>query len=185
MAYLSYLGPNASLLDIFGQDEARFSPLIPFVQSVMRGPSEFSHEEREILAAYVSALNSCNFCYAAHRAVAEDLSVDPLTIDMLVVDPEAALLDAKLLPVLKLTRKLTNKPSSVTQRDVDAVVNAGWGEKAVEDLTCICGLFSLLNRLVDGVGIQSEGQNFEALAHTVRGAGYDALLSLAGAPADG
>lgn len=184
MAYLSYLGADASLLDIFHRDEARFEPLIPFVQWVMRGPSELSDAEREILAAYVSALNACNFCFAAHRAVAEDLSVDPLTIDMLVADPEAALLDEKLLPILKFTRKLTNAPATVSQADVAAVLKAGWSEQTVEDVTCICGLFGLLNRLVDGLGIQAEGHDFNAVTNAVRGAGYKGLLSASTAGRD-
>ena len=36
----------------------------------MRGPSEWSVAERELMAAMVAKWNSCPFCVGAHRAIA-------------------------------------------------------------------------------------------------------------------
>lgn len=43
---------------------------------LMREPSPFSIAERELIAAFVSGLNACSFCYGEHTAVAEALGVE-------------------------------------------------------------------------------------------------------------
>ncbi|WP_255431655.1 carboxymuconolactone decarboxylase family protein [Ruegeria sp. THAF57] len=37
---------------------------------VMRGESELSASERELIAAYVSGLNACSYCHEAHTVFA-------------------------------------------------------------------------------------------------------------------
>lgn len=41
-----------------------------WTQQAMRGPSEWSVAERELMAAMVAQWNSCPFCVGAHSAVA-------------------------------------------------------------------------------------------------------------------
>ncbi len=40
-----------------------------FIHHVLRGSSSLSPAEREIIAAYVSHLNKCEYCSNAHREV--------------------------------------------------------------------------------------------------------------------
>ncbi|MGH9772408.1 MAG: carboxymuconolactone decarboxylase family protein [Candidatus Acidiferrales bacterium] len=46
-------------------------------EAIMRGPSPLSPAERELIGAFVSALNSCQYCYGGHRAAAELFGVAP------------------------------------------------------------------------------------------------------------
>jgi alkylhydroperoxidase family enzyme len=59
-------------------------------------------------------------------------------------------------PVLSFVRKLTLSPSRMTPADADAVFAAGWDDQALHDAAVICGLFNLMNRLVDGLGIEAD-----------------------------
>src|SRR5215472_15034181 len=43
---------------------------ITLLRSVMRGPSEWSHGERELFAAFVARLNRCPFCVGVHMGTA-------------------------------------------------------------------------------------------------------------------
>jgi AhpD family alkylhydroperoxidase len=43
--------------------------------SLLHAPSSLSRGERELIAAYVSALNDCAFCHHSHAAVASVTSV--------------------------------------------------------------------------------------------------------------
>ncbi len=62
-------------------------PVIDLHQSVMRDiQSPFSIAERELIAAYTSALNACAFCYGSHRTVAEALGVESELLDALIND---------------------------------------------------------------------------------------------------
>src|SRR4029453_2779729 len=44
-------------------------------EAVMRGDAPFSAGERELLAAYVSALNGCDYCQCEHAALATAFGV--------------------------------------------------------------------------------------------------------------
>jgi uncharacterized peroxidase-related enzyme len=130
----------------------------------MRGPSAFAVPDRELIAAYVSALNACRFCVGVHGAVAERFGVDPGLLELLAEDVDAAPIREELRPVLRYVRKLNAEPSQIIAADADAILAAGWPERAVHDAASICGLFNLFNRLVDGVGIVGDSEFFSAAA---------------------
>jgi AhpD family alkylhydroperoxidase len=46
-------------------------PLLQLAQILLGSSSGLQRWEREFIAAYVSWLNKCNFCYSSHRAAAE------------------------------------------------------------------------------------------------------------------
>ena len=54
--------------ELFGRQWLRL------IEPVMRGPSEWSAAERELLAAFVSRLNECPFCVGVHREIAAVVS---------------------------------------------------------------------------------------------------------------
>ena len=45
-------------------------PLSELTEVLLRGPSTLTRGERELIAAYVSALNNCRYCSASHSACA-------------------------------------------------------------------------------------------------------------------
>ncbi len=45
-------------------------PLSDLTEMLMRGPGTLTRGERELVAAYVSALNECRYCVASHSACA-------------------------------------------------------------------------------------------------------------------
>jgi alkylhydroperoxidase family enzyme len=45
-------------------------PLSELAEVLLRGPSTLTRGERELIAAYVSALNDCRYCSSSHAACA-------------------------------------------------------------------------------------------------------------------
>jgi len=89
-----------------------------------------------------------------HAAVAAELGVDDKLLDAALEDLDAAEgIDEKLKPILRFVKKLTLEPYKIVQRDADAVYDAGWSEMALSDAICVCAHFNMVNRLVDGHGI--------------------------------
>ncbi len=43
-----------------------FEPYMEFIHRLMNYEAGPSHEEKEIIAAFCSLLNACDFCYGAH-----------------------------------------------------------------------------------------------------------------------
>lgn len=143
-----------SVPEIFQNNLSRYQPLAQFIQDTMRGESAFTPGERELIAAYVSSLNACNYCYDAHKAIAADLNVAPDLLAAILQDIATAPIERQLRPVFDLVKKLTLTPSKITQADLNAVIAAGWNKRAVEDAIAVCSLFNLMNRLVSGFGLE-------------------------------
>ena len=61
--------PDAARVAFYHKDFVG-STLGAWTQRAMRGPSEWSVAERELMAAVVAKWNSCPFCVGAHRAIA-------------------------------------------------------------------------------------------------------------------
>ena len=172
--------PQQNLMELFNQNPKRYSPLTQFAQNVMRGESAFTAGERELIAAYVSSLNACNYCFGSHQAIATDLNVDPQLLEAIINDIATAPIEDRFRPVFALVKTLTQTPSKTTQADIDAVLAAGWDKQAVEDAIAVCSLFNFMNRLVDAFGFEAPDQEqLTGMAKIINAQGYQAVIQSA------
>lgn len=153
MSRFPSLPDRPHLADVFKRFYKGVWPLLEFHDAILRGESEFTVGERELIAAYTSGLNACQFCHGSHRMIAEVHGIDPAIFDSLMTAPADAGLDEKWLPLLAYIRKLTQTPSRLTDADAQAVFDAGWSEEALYDAITVCALFNMMNRIVDGCGV--------------------------------
>jgi uncharacterized peroxidase-related enzyme len=176
MTYLRSLPDRAVLRDAFAAFPGTSRPLLDYHQALLRGPSPFSVAERELIAAYVSGLNACDYCHGVHTATAQAFGVDAGLVAALLDDVAAAPVDERMKPVLRYVRKLTRTPSRMTAADAEAVLAAGWEERALHDAASVCGLFNLMNRLVEGLGVHADAGYFPLSAERLATQGYAGLL---------
>lgn len=154
VGYFPYINQKEpSIMDIMFQWPGVYRHMLSFTNNVMRGPSELSKEERELIAAYVSVLNQCSFCMDAHTSIAVDFGMDPNWLKALADDPQSADIDNKLKPVLELARKVTLESARITQADIDSVAKAGWDYKTAHDTIAVASIFNFHNRMVNAHGI--------------------------------
>ncbi len=144
----------------------------------MRGPSDLSVAERELIAAYVSGLNDCDYCHGVHAVTAARFGIEERQLTALLTDFDNAPVDGRLRPVLAYVAKLTATPDLITPSDAEAVLSAGWSEKALHDAVSICALFNLMNRLVSGLGITAGQDYFETSGERLAEGGYAGLAEL-------
>src|SRR5258707_706285 len=176
MSFLNTLPPNTNLLHVFKAFPHTSKPLLEFHEAVLRGPSPFSDAERELIAAYVSALNRCRYCRAVHTATAERLGIAHGLVEHLIEDFDCAPLDSKMKPVLRYAHRLTRDVSGVTDADAKAVFAAGWDEGALHALVAVTALFNLMNRLLQGLRIEAPAPYVEQAPVRVAPTGVQALL---------
>ena len=72
----SSLPDNPSLRDVLLMFPKASSELMAFIEQVMRAESPLSVGHRELLATFVSSLNSCQFCYGAHLAFSRAFGIE-------------------------------------------------------------------------------------------------------------
>ncbi len=153
MPLLPSLPETSHLSDLFTQHPAHAGPLMVYIDSILRNKSDLSPGTRELIAAYVSGLNKCTFCCSSHDLYAQAFGIAEGTVQALLENIDTAPVDENLRPVFRYVQKLTTLPPRLTPADAQAVFDAGWSEAALTDAIHICGAFNLMNRIVEGTGV--------------------------------
>lgn len=153
MSIFPSLPADLQLPDLFMRFPNSVAPLLEYHDRLLRDRSPLKVADRELIAAFVSGLNACDYCHGAHVIAAGAFGIDEGLIDTLMQGVDAAPVDERLKPVLAYVEKLTRTPSKIGPSDAQKVYDAGWDEQALFDAISICALFNLMNRIVSGSGI--------------------------------
>ena len=149
------------------------APLFQLAETLLRsGNCSFSTAERELIATYASGINNCTYCYNTHKATAEALGIDADLLDKLIDEPDSSPVDEKLLPVLRFVKKLTETPANMRQTDADEIFAAGWDEQSFHFAVMICAMFNMMNRIMDGYGIENTAEFRQAQGRMLADRGY-------------
>jgi alkylhydroperoxidase family enzyme len=122
--------------------------LAALMHEVLRGDGPLSPSDRELIAAYVSTLDSCQPC---------DRAVEP--------GPEEELLDPRLRALMRLAAVVVSGGSGVTEDLVATVRAAGAGDEEIHDTVLLAATFCMVNRYVDGLAPSSSADLAPSLAN--------------------
>jgi len=117
----------------------------------MRGPSEWSVADRELMAAYVSKVNETEFCIAAHTATSALAYDDGAKVAATLADLETAPISEPLRATLRMLGKLTRE-NHVEADDVRRVLAAGVSAQQIRDALAVAFAFNVTDRLADVFG---------------------------------
>jgi uncharacterized peroxidase-related enzyme len=138
----------------------------------MRGPSAWSVGDRELMAAFVSKTNECEFCIGAHTATAIGAYHDEARVGAVLSNLETAPIEEPFRATLRMLRKLTRE-HSVRADDMRGVLDAGVSREQIEDALAVCFAFNTTNRLADAFGFFVPGpKGFESGAKFLLSRGY-------------
>jgi uncharacterized peroxidase-related enzyme len=157
MPFFKSLSPEAGVGELWAINPAIRKPMNDLGRAIMREDSPLSPALREGVAAFVSAINKCDYCFKGHIEVAAALGADRAAIIAAAQDVDASPLPEKYKPLFRYLRKLTLAPAAMSQADADAVFAAGWSERALHDAILVCCRFNFMNRLSLGHGLDPEG----------------------------
>ena len=179
MTHLKSL-PQGSLLQVSQRWPELFKPLLEFHEILLRGPSPLSEAQRESLAAYVSGLNDCRYCRGVHVRTAEKLGTMAGFLDKAIDQKELEGLGEAMEAMLAFAGKLTKRVEGVDRQDVDELHAAGLDDEAVLHVVLTTALFNLMNRLVEGLGIDHDPEYAEVASYRLAERGYLPLLRMMG-----
>ena len=178
MPFLPSLPDDAGVRHILTLNPSAGRALIEFHSAVLRTDSQLAAREKELIAAYVSGLNACQYCYGVHKETAKAYGVDESLLDALLSDVETAPVDSKLKPILAYAKVLTLTPTKAQQRDVEAIFAAGWTERDLHDAILTVCLFNFMNRLLEGHGVKGSADLYAARGQALQETGYAPLLRI-------
>ncbi|TDC80967.1 carboxymuconolactone decarboxylase family protein [Actinomadura sp. 7K507] len=163
--------PDAARL-VFYRPDFYGAPAKEFTQEAMRGPSAWSVGDRELMAAYVSKVNECEFCIGAHTATSRLAYQDEPRVAAVLADLDAAPIEDPLRATLRMLGELTRQ-GTVRAADMREVLAAGASPEQIQDALAVCAAFNITNRLGDAFGfalLTPEG--YEAGARHLLKRGY-------------
>ncbi len=127
-------------------------PISELADVLLRGPSSLTRGERELIAAYVSGLNDCQYCSSSHSATAAaQLPGGMDLVDQVRADPATAPVSAKVKSLLAIAAAVQRSGHDVTDADVAAAREAGATDLEIHDTVLIAAMFCMFNRYVDGL----------------------------------
>ncbi|MFI0795925.1 carboxymuconolactone decarboxylase family protein [Micromonospora rubida] len=131
--------------------------------------------ERELIAAYVSGLNDCNFCCSSHSAfAAAQLDGGMPLVRQVRADLDAAEVSPKLRGLLRIAGAVQESGQKVSAELVDAARAEGATDLEIHDAVLIAGAFCMFNRYVDGLGtrLPEDPVAYEETAQRIKIGGY-------------
>lgn len=154
-------------------------PLNELAEVLLRAPNSLPAGERELIAAYVSGLNECQFCCGSHSAfAAAQLDAGMAVVDEVRANLDSAPISAKLRALLRIAAAVKEDGRKVTSELVDAARAEGATDVEVHDTVLIAAAFCMFNRYVDGLGtLVPEGpEAYAASAQRIVEHGYGSAL---------
>jgi uncharacterized peroxidase-related enzyme len=128
-------------------------PWLTWAPDLMRGRSEWTPGEREVIAAFVSQLNDCPFCVGVHAGIADRRDAGPS-------DPIAwwrhGKAPAHLAAIFGMLEKVTLTPDNVGPDDMTRAREAGLSHAAITDALYVCYFFNVINRMANAFDFRWE-----------------------------
>lgn len=127
--------------------------LARFTHSVMHEEAPIEPKLRELIAAYTSYLNQCEFCLKSHAAIAGELYGDEAFVWSVLRDLESSALAEKEKALLRFVAKVTTNLPSVVEADSARLRELGWTDEAIFYTITACALFNFYNRWITASGV--------------------------------
>jgi uncharacterized peroxidase-related enzyme len=132
---------------------ATAGPLMDLAEVLLRGDSTLSRGERELIAAYVSRRNECEYCAGSHGASAAALLPGGAEqVERALAGPaDCAPVPAKTRALLELADLVRVDGRQVSAAAVAEARAAGATDEEIHDTVLIAAAFCMFNRYVDGL----------------------------------
>jgi uncharacterized peroxidase-related enzyme len=176
MPFFKSLPPDAGVRHILQMNKPVGRELVRLHETLLRGDSPLTPAQRELIAAYVSGLNECQYCFGVHAETASQFGVPEEQLRKMLFNLGDVQLEYRMRVLLDYVRRLTLAPHQLVQADADAVFAAGWSERALHDAILTTCLFNFMNRLLDGHGCTGNTQIYEERGQALARDGYAPLL---------
>ncbi len=174
MAYIETGVNQPGLVELLFYKGSTGKPLANLVHALLHGPSGLSRGERELIAAYVSDLNECDFCRRVHTAATDkQMEEGAAAVSCAIAGTDHSVLNPKMKTLLNIAAKVQRSGKAVTASDVEVAKNNGAGEEDIHDTVLIAAAFCMYNRYIDGLGAKSaDPQEVSVLGERFAKKGY-------------
>ena len=130
--------------------------------TILRGESDLSLQERELVALVVSSENRCDACVIAHTAALRSLGGSAQWADEIAVNYRRATLTERERALSDYAVKVTRAANEVEEADLEPMRAAGISEQGIIDAAAVISLFNFTNRFNSGLGVKVNSEAHES-----------------------
>jgi uncharacterized peroxidase-related enzyme len=164
---------------LFAFRPATAVPLSALAQVLLHDENTLTRADRELIAAYVSYRNDCQYCQTSHGALAaHHLNGDEELVRQVKHNFETAPISQKLKALLAIAGKVQESGKSVLPGDIERARSHGATDLEIHDTVLIAAAFCMYNRYVDGLATFAPGdiESYRERAAGVAANGYMKLV---------
>jgi len=144
--------PDAARIVMYHKDFYG-KPMTSWTQAAMRGKSDWSVGERELMAAMVASWNQCPFCIDAHGSISS-LAIGESLVKSTLEDFQQADISPELKTTLVFLKVLTQTPGYLSASDAKKVLDGNVSPQALEDAIAVASLFSITVRCANAFNFE-------------------------------
>ena len=123
--------------------------------TLLFGKSPLKRYRREMMAVVVSSANNCEYCQLHHGEALNHYWKDEDKVVRLREDYRQAGLSLADSLWCDLASGLTVTPSEIAETQVNQLKQEGFSDRAILDATLIISYFNFVNRVVMGLGVDT------------------------------
>lgn len=179
VAHIAVPGGIPGIRSLFAVRPEVAAPISALTDILLHAANALSRGERELIAAYVSSLNDCTFCYHSHAAIAScHVGDDGALVRAVVDDVERAPVSPKVKALLAIAARVQRSGREVRDTDIARARTEGATDLDIHDTVLIAAAFCMFNRYVDGLGAwtPADPAAYRERARHVAEHGYSASL---------
>lgn len=145
------------ILKCFSSSPLLMKQIMAMSSTLLFSDGQLGRRRKEMIASYVSSLNSCSYCLDSHafflRVHGGDALVGPIMKQQL--DSHEITQEERVL--LTFAGKITTESHRITLEDTQTLCEAGWTEEQVAEAVHVAAAFAFFNRVANGFGLPSQG----------------------------
>ena len=124
----------------------------PLAGLIFQPTDTFPFGERELVATFVSYLNSCKFCHLTHgQLAAKEFGDDKQLVEDIKCDYRKSRASPKLKALLAIAEEVQRGGSHVTSDGIQHAYAIGATERDVHDTILIASTFCMFSRYLDAI----------------------------------
>ena len=151
--------PNVpGILKCFSSSPSLLHEVMDFSSILLFSDGSLGRRRKEMIATYVSVLNSCPYCFDSHGFFLRvHGGTEDVVSTLLAGDPDCDALDAPERALLEFVRKVNAEASKITPEDILHLRAVGWSNDQIAEAVHLASAFAFFNRVANSFGLTSQG----------------------------
>jgi uncharacterized peroxidase-related enzyme len=131
--------------------------MMGLAQSMLFVDGALDRQHKEMIATFVSSLNSCAYCADSHGFFLRANGGSPeLLTAVMGCEVDSKEFTSQQRSLLRFVQKITDGAQNVTRADIEILHISGWTDLQIAEAIHVTALFACFNRVVNAFGLPSQ-----------------------------